>query len=167
MQRIRCLMSKPLAVNSAANASSSAGWVFGLSARMSSIGLTMPRPKKLAQTLLTIALAKYGFFGDVTQLARTGRYSYLPTSLGVSPWRKRAGTVFPFVSGMTAAPFAAAAFAAIFSAALAAFSAALGATFPTALSFAAALFARSAIWPLGTASLTPGGPSSFLPAFSA
>src|SRR5205809_1067230 len=134
---------------------------------MSSIGLTMPRPKKFAQTLLTIALAKYGFSGAVTHLARIGRYSDLPTSCGVSPCRKRAATVLPFVSGMTAAPFAAAALAAIFSAALAAFSAALGAAFPTALSFAAALFARSAIWLLGTVSRTPGVPSSFLPAFSA
>src|SRR5262245_54603137 len=103
---------------------------------MSSIGLTMPRPKKFAQTLLTIAFAKYRFSGAVTHWASTGRYSDLPASFGDSPWRNRAWTVLPFVSGMTAAPFAAAAFAAIFSAALAAFSAAFGATFPAALSFA-------------------------------
>src|SRR6476659_6062043 len=126
MQRIRCLTSKPLDVNSAANASSRTGCVLGLSDRMSSIGLTMPRPKKFAHTLFTIALAKYGFFGDVSQFARTGRYSDLPASLGASACKNRAGTVLPLVSGMTAAPFAAAALAAIFSAALAAFSAAFG-----------------------------------------
>src|SRR4051812_38230970 len=61
---------------------------------MSSTGLTNPLPKKCDQVRLTIALAKYGFLGEVIHSARTGRYSFVPSRLGDSPPRNLAGTSF-------------------------------------------------------------------------
>src|SRR5262245_1781609 len=83
---------------------------------MSSIGLTIPRPKKLAHTLFAMALAKYGFSGEVTHSATVGGYSALHVRRGESPCSNRAFTVLPSESGMTADLLADAALAASFSA---------------------------------------------------
>src|SRR5262249_42147219 len=61
---------------------------------MTSTGLTMPRPKKWAHILLTIARAKNGFFGEVSHCASTGRYGSLGFILGCSPSKDLAGTIW-------------------------------------------------------------------------
>src|SRR5262245_25096252 len=71
---------------------------------MSSTGVTIPRPKKLAHHLLTAALAKNGLLADVAHAAKTGRNAVLPVTGASAPRRYCAFTVLPLVSGMTIAP---------------------------------------------------------------
>src|SRR5262245_7029024 len=93
MARHKCLRSKPLAANCSARSLSNSGCVGWFSGSMSSMGLTKPRPSNCDQMRFTIALLKYGFSGDVAQLASTGRYGSLLDSFASAPPRNLAGTV--------------------------------------------------------------------------
>src|SRR5262245_30112843 len=64
---------------------SNCGCVIGLSSLGSMIGSSRLTPKKYCQIMSTVALAKYGFFGEVIQSASTVRVGSLGFQFGSSP----------------------------------------------------------------------------------
>src|SRR2546426_1101295 len=71
---------------------SNCGCVIGLSSLGSMIGSSKLTPKKYCQIMSTVALAKYGFFGDVIQSASTVRVGSFGFHFGSSPVRNFAFT---------------------------------------------------------------------------